>query len=76
MERFRYERNLQVGKIGFNAATQEEIVRMIRDIPLSDVGATVVFTGVPGVVLAEKMPQIAEIQNGSTLCCMDGMPIA
>ena len=76
VEKFRYDRNLQVGQVGFNAMTQTELVQLIEDIPLSGGSAYVVFCGVPGVVLADSSKEIADSQNNATLCAMDGMPIA
>lgn len=76
MSGFRYDRNLQVGQVGFNAMNQNELTELISNIPVEDGSAYVVFCGVPGVVLADSNPEIAASLNEATLCCMDGMPIA
>ncbi|MBO4988954.1 MAG: WecB/TagA/CpsF family glycosyltransferase [Clostridia bacterium] len=76
MSGFRYDRNLQVGEVGFNAMKQDELTRLIANIPVEKRSAYVVFCGVPGVVLADSDPKIAQSLNEATLCAMDGMPIA
>lgn len=74
---FKYARNLTIGKVGFNAMKQEELIGLIEDIPMRDDScAYVVFAGVPSVVLAHEAEEVAASQNGATICAMDGMPIA
>lgn len=77
MSDFKYTRNLKIGKVGFNAMKQEELIGLIEDIPLrSDSCSYVVFAGVPSLVLAHESDEVAASQNNATICAMDGMPVA
>lgn len=69
------QRNLWVGKIGFNAMKQEELISSIYQMPMKDQCPYVVFTGVQIIVGAESSGKIAAAQNEATICAVDGMPV-
>ncbi|MDO5344494.1 MAG: WecB/TagA/CpsF family glycosyltransferase [Lachnospiraceae bacterium] len=69
------QRNLWVGKIGFNAMKQDELISSIYQMPTEKNCPYVVFTGVQIIVGAESSERIAAAQNEATICAVDGMPI-
>lgn len=69
------QRNLWVGKIGFNAMRQEELVSRIDQMPIGKECPYVVFTGAQIVVGAETSRRIADAQNEATICAVDGAPV-
>lgn len=69
------KRNLKVGKIEFNAATQEQLLTIIEQLSTDEYSPYVTFTGMQIVVGAEKSSKIKKAQDNATICAVDGMPI-
>lgn len=75
MSNFKYERNVKIGKVGFNAMTQRELIDLIENVPLNDSSAYITFTGVQIIVKADRATEVADAQNNATICAGDGMPV-
>ena len=72
---FKYERNMKIGNIGFNAVTQEELINLIESVNVDECSAYVTFTGMQIIVKAEKFKEVADVENDATICAGDGMPV-
>ncbi len=70
------ERNLVLGRVGFNACTKEELINMIENLNTDKKGAYVSFLGAPHVAIAETNETAAAAYAGATIVAMDGSPVA
>lgn len=69
-------KNIRVGKVLFNACTQQEFVDEIGSRPRGAATQYVCFAGGPAVINAQADDAYLKVLNEADYCMMDGAPVA
>ncbi|MGN0914978.1 MAG: WecB/TagA/CpsF family glycosyltransferase [Succinivibrio sp.] len=70
-----FNRNFQVGKIGFNLCTQKQAAHLIYTMNVEQSSQYVIFWGGPMAVSAYNNPLFQTIEKQACYCFADGSPI-
>lgn len=71
----RYEKNIEVLGVRFNAVSQSELIELIEGMPTSTESAYVCFSNVSVLVNVHGKSDEIEVLNSATINAIDGMPI-